>query len=187
MKRSSTLTLISILAALLVIAPLQSFAQPSMATTSVALTYMVGESLTVSATPSALTIPSNGSLSSPVTVTSSWNLTGGTGETTLELDAWLGSATSALAYGSNSIASSAISATETTSLAGGTVGATACTKTVGGSPAGAACPPIFVQSLTGGFNLNSTDTSSTIALAVASDGYTAGTYTGTLTIALQVY
>ena len=179
-------TLVFVLAALMVAIPVQPmFAQPANQTTTVALTYAMGESLTISATPSTLTIPSNGSLSSLVSVTTSWNLQGGTGEGTIELDAWLGSATAALSGAGGNIPSSAIFATEASTLAGGTAGSNACTLTKGQST-GAACPAIYVQP-TSGFALNSSNTS-TIALALPNPtGIAAGTYTGTLTLFVQVY
>jgi len=180
-------SLIFVLATLMVALPVQPLsAQPGAATTRVSLSYSVGESLTISATPSTYAISSSVG-SNLISVTTAWNFSG-VGEHTLELDAWLGSASAALSGSGGNIASASIFATEATNLQGGTPGPSACTSTAGSSPAGAACPPIFVEPFTAsGFVLNGSNTS-TIGLALPnSSGLAAGSYTGTLTLYAQVY
>src|SRR4029077_21189310 len=104
--------LVSLLAVLMIATPVQQLlAAPATAPVTVALTYSVGESLTISATPGSITWSGAGQ-SGPISIVTSWNLGGGgaaVGETTLQTDAWF--ATAVALQGPMSISTSQLTGT----------------------------------------------------------------------------
>jgi hypothetical protein len=177
-------TLVSILAVLMIAMPSQQlYAQPAAATTTIALSYTVGESLTLSASPASTNLLNNGQYGTPVTLTSGWNLST---SSTLELDAYFASASAALT-GPVNVPSSKIYDQVTSSLAGGSSGS--CGMTITGppvaiGPGGSACPTLFKVPGTVG---QGTDSSTTIAFSIDNSIVAAGTYTGTVNLILQAY
>jgi hypothetical protein len=186
-------TLVFLTIALLAISPVQqAYAQPP-ATATIALSYSIGSSLTLTASPTSTNLLNNGVYGNPVTLTSTWNLaagggTGTGGSYTVELDAYFSSATAALTGPAN-VPSSKVYDQVATSIAGNTAGAAsgACNMTVAadaGAPAGASCPTLFkVPGTTG----SGTDSSTTIAFSIDNSITLAGNYTGTVNLILQAF
>ena len=185
-------SLIFVLATLMVVTPVQLLnAQPTTATTTVALSATVGESLSVSASPSTMVLPiAPGTYSSPITVTSNWNVAP-TSNYTLQLDMGFASTTAALVNGSMNVPSSSIFNQFSTSLSGAVAsggGGGPCNLSTDAFASGIASGAECAAWVLTGVHSTGSDSSTTIQLN-ASLGATpaAGTYTGTLDISLSAH
>lgn len=173
-----------ILAMVVLVAPVAQ-AQVNSSTQSVNLSLSVSESLTLSATPGNITFNYNSgagtaSASGPITVSGSYNLNG---EMNISVFAWLGSATQALASGTNFIPSSSVFA----SINGGTAGP--CNNSAastlganhvnGGVVDGALCTSPYINQA-GPFSQGNIPSTSVLLSLQSIPNLKAGTYTGVL-------
>jgi hypothetical protein len=178
--------LISVLALLTLAVP-AAVSQLISNTASVALKATLGESLTVAATPSAVTIPlvSGGTApgTSPVAITTTWVLSAT--RTAVTLVGYFSSATAALTDGAgtpNNIPASEVLGQMTT---GTPTSFTAFTQTAPLGAAGAGLT-LFTQGLTGtNRSANRTDNLNLEINLASQPQLPAGTYTGTLNIQAQ--
>jgi hypothetical protein len=173
--------------ALLILAVPAAVCQLTSNTASVALKATLGESLTVAATPSAVTIPltSGGTAtgSSPVAITTTWVLSAT--RTAVTLVGYFSSATAALTDGAatpNNIPASEVLGQITT---GTPTSFTAFTQTAPLGAAGAGLI-LFTQALSGtNRTANRTDNLNLEINLASQPQLPAGTYTGTLNIQAQ--
>jgi hypothetical protein len=185
-RRIRTLVRIPLVVAALCLAPLAGFGQLNSSTSSVTLTATLNETLTVAATPSAVTftlVPGGIAAGSvPVAITTTWVL--GAGRANVVLDAYFATASAALSGGTPvvNIPSSEVFGTVPT---GSPTTATAFTQTAVLGPAGAGLT-LFSQALTSSNrSANRTDNLSLEINLTSQPQLPAATYTGTLSIQAQ--
>ena len=159
----------------------QSKAQTTSNAAAVALSFNVGSSLTVAASPSSIVFTStdarHATAPGPITVTTSWNLLVGGGN--VFTVAYFSSITGALTNGTLNIPASDVLASVNGDAAA------ACTRAdvnVAAANPGAICPEIFA-----GIGVTSQGTSSNTILLSLSSGtdFPVANYMGTITISAQ--
>lgn len=169
-----------LLSALLLVLPGISFAQSGVAsnTATVSLSANVAESLTVSATPASLTFNLSGAASSPITITSTYNVN--SSRINFAVAGYFSSST-ALTNSGPTISTSQVFG----SMDGGA--AVACNGTADFGPVGQipnACPRA-AKSLSGVFSGTFTDT---LTLSIPGLGsMTPGAYTGVINISAAIW
>jgi hypothetical protein len=184
-KRLSSV-LVSALVVLLTIAPVQTYAAINSGTQVVTLTYTQGESLSLSASPSAISFGAGGAASGPITLVTTWNFTNSYG---LQGDVWF-TTTTALSSGSSTIPVSDIQYTN----ACGAPASIGCNNASGicnlSGPSGTAgnsldppnlannCGNLY-QSAPAAITGQGTNTT-TVTLALLNGPFPAGSYSGTL-------
>ncbi len=168
------------LALMLAILPFSQFtpAQTASNAAAVSLSFTVNGSLTVAATPGAITFTptdaSHATASGPISVTTSWNLQGS--GSSIWTVAYFSSSTAALTDGTANIPASSVFA----SINGGA--ASACTLTnvnVAAAKSGATCPTIFTAN---GIAAQGTNTGSLLLSLSSPSQFLATTYNGVITI-----
>ncbi|WP_263366710.1 hypothetical protein [Edaphobacter bradus] len=174
------------LAVLLLISP-AAFSQLNSSTASVSLTATLGESLTISATPSAvnfaLVAGGIAAGSSPVAITTTWVL--GSGRANVVLDAYFSSTSAALTFAGPPVSNIPTSAVLGQVTTGTPTAFTSFTQTAALGTAGAGLT-LFTQSLSSANRASSRTDNLNLEINLASlPQLPSATYTGTLTLQAQ--